>query len=86
LADRLVAEQPAIWDHARLLGRVLHQQGLIAAAAGDAAAATAIFQQEIDLLTPWLEHAGRSNDAANFIDAAKANLASLDAAGTLAAD
>jgi len=86
LADRLVAEQPAIWDHARLLGRVLHQQGLIAAAAGDAAAATAIFQQEIDLLTPWLEHAGRSNDAAIFIDAAKEAVASIDAAKTLAAD
>lgn len=86
LADRLVAEQPAIWDHARLLGRVLHQQGPIAAAAGDAAAATAIFQQEIDLLTPWLEHAGRSNDAAIFIDAAKEAVASIDAAKTLAAD
>lgn len=86
LATRLMDEQPAIWTHAILLARVLHQQADVAAAGGDVAKAISLLERETSVLEPWVSHKDAANDTADFLETARADLANLRSRAAVAAD
>jgi len=71
IAEQLVAAQPAVYDHAVLLGRALFDRGMLFLTQGDSASAVERLRKVVDLLEPWRDQQGRSSDASMILSSAR---------------
>ena len=71
IAEQLVAAEPAVFDHAVLLGRAAYDRGVLFLADGDLPTAEDHLQRCIALLEPWLDQQGRVNDATMLVTSAQ---------------
>jgi tetratricopeptide (TPR) repeat protein/predicted Ser/Thr protein kinase len=86
IAEQLVAAEPAVFDHAVLLGRAMYDRGVLFLAEGNMSAAVENLQRATAVLKPWLDQQGRVNDATMLVTSAQQLISDLGGSTAAAAN
>lgn len=86
IAEQLVAAEPAVFDHAVLLGRAMYDRGVLFLAEGNTSAAVENLQRATAVLEPWLDQQGRVNDATMLVTSAQQLISDLGGSTAAAAN